>query len=262
MILLGINCSSQSSHTSNLYLGAGAYSKNFTDAFSGEGNVAALTSLDHFSTGLFAERRFMMKELSFYSIAAALPVSFGAIGINAKYYGYSLYNESQASIGYAKKLGRTNIGARFHYKLFRISGYGNRSGIMMELGSIFHATEKFHAGISLLNPLSLSNKNKQDESLPLALKSGFGYEASPNVLISLEFSKEAKRPINIAGMAQYRLAEKFLAKAGINTETNTIIFGGGWRFKDYQVQLLINHHPSLGFTPGILLLYQVEKAEQ
>jgi hypothetical protein len=94
------------------------------------------------------------------------------------------------------------------------------------------------------------------------LRSGFGYEVSSHTLLTIEVVKEQENDISVIGFMQYGFAGKFLAKAGVDTQTSTIYFGAGWKLKDYQVQVIANHHPYLGFTPGLVLSYQREKKEQ
>ena len=157
LFLLNINwCAAQIIHSpiKANYIQTGAYSNNFTDAFSFTNNQAALISQKETSAGIYSERRFSLQELSNYTAAIAIPTNAGGFGIQTNYFGFSDYNESQIGIAYAKKLGRfINIGVQFNYYSIHISEYGNANTTNFEIGFIIHPTEKITAGFHVYNPI-------------------------------------------------------------------------------------------------------------
>jgi hypothetical protein len=88
-----------------VYTGLGAYSNNHVDVFSFSNNQASLAQMKNASAGVYGERRFMLNELSLYQFAIAVPTNSGNFGVNAGYFGFSDYNESQMGLAYARKLG-------------------------------------------------------------------------------------------------------------------------------------------------------------
>jgi len=60
------------------YISMGAYSSNQNDPFAFTGNQAALAKTTSAGVGLWAERRFMLTEISVYSAAAAIPTRMGS----------------------------------------------------------------------------------------------------------------------------------------------------------------------------------------
>src|SRR5689334_19859833 len=78
------------------YIGAGAYSITHIDLFSFTANQASLARIQSLAAGVYAERRYMLNELSLYNLAFAMPTKSGNFGIKGSYYGFNLYNESQA----------------------------------------------------------------------------------------------------------------------------------------------------------------------
>ena len=237
------------------YTGAGAYSKNFIDVFSFTSNQAALAGLQQAGGGIYTEKRFLLKELSVYNLAIAVPTKLGGIGFAAKYFGYTDYNETSFGIGYGKNLGKVDIGVQFNYNMMRIAGYGNDGVINFELGTIWHVTDKFHTGIHVFNPVGGKFGKSGDEKLAAVYKAGFGYEVSEKVFLNAEVIKEEDKPVNIQAGLQYNFAKKFFVRTGISTEAVFYYLGAGLSWKNMRVDLNASYHPQLGITPGLLLIF-------
>ena len=123
---------------SSPYLGFGAYSNHHLDVFSFESNQATLAKLNHASAGIYGEKRFFLKELSFYDVAAVIPTRSGNFGLDARYYGFADYNETQLGLAYGRNLGsQIDVGVQFNYYGVRVAGYGNASTINFEEKNVF-----------------------------------------------------------------------------------------------------------------------------
>ena len=244
------------------YTGSGAYSKNFIDVFSFTSNQGALAGLQQVSAGIYAERKFLLKELSVYNLAVALPTTVGGIGFTAKYFGSTDYNESLLGIAYAKNLGKIDIGAQFNYNMIRIAGYGNDAVINFELGTIWHITDKFHTGIHVYNPVGGKFGKSGDEKLAAVYKGGFGYEASQKVFLSTEIIKEEDKPVNVRAGLQYNFAEAFFVRTGISTNAAFYYLGAGLSWKNVRLDVTASYHSQLGITPGLLLIFAAKPKDE
>src|SRR5664279_4410699 len=87
------------------YIGLGAYSITHVDAFSFTANQAALAQIKDPAIGVYGEKRFLLDAANMYSAVVVLPTPQGNFGIQADYFGYKNYNESQLGIAYARSLG-------------------------------------------------------------------------------------------------------------------------------------------------------------
>src|SRR5215467_1466054 len=124
------------------YIGLGTYSDDHLDVFSFHANQAALAKMKTVSVGIYGEKRFLLDELGLYNVALTLPTSSGNFGFDARYYGFSEYNESQLGLAYGRSLGhKVDLGVQFNYYSIRIAGYGNAAAINFEIGTIFHLTD-------------------------------------------------------------------------------------------------------------------------
>jgi hypothetical protein len=240
----------------------GAYSVNYSDAFSFSSNQASLAQADHVQAGVYAEKRFLLEELSFYNAAIAIPTSSGNFGFKTGYYGFTDYNETQLGLAYARKLGKmTDAGVQFNYYGIKLNGYGTASAFNFEAGAILHLSEKLNAGFHVFNPVGGKIGKNEDEKLASVYTAGIGYEASDKFFISTEIEKEENQPVNVHAGIQYNFLSTVTARAGMSTATSTIYFGLGLKLKSLRIDITSSYHPQLGITPGILFLFNGKKKE-
>ncbi len=245
------------------YTGLGAYSINHVDAFSFISNQASLAQLKNISAGVYGERRFLLSELNNYTAVVGLPTNSGNFGLKAGYSGFSDYNETQLGIAYGRKLGsKVDIGAQFNYHGIRISSYGNASAISFELGTVLHLTDKLHAGVHITNPVGGKFGKDQQEKLSSVYTVGLGYEASQKFFISIEIEKEEDQPVNVNAGFQYKFIPQLLARAGMSSATSSAWIGLGFTIKSLRLDVTTSFNPQLGITPGLLLLFNMNKGEK
>lgn len=257
LILLSLQASAQAVRyrVAAPYLGLGAYSKSFADVFSPSANVAALARIKTASGGVYAENRFLLEELNFYSAVVALPSELGNFAFLTDYMGFKNFNESQLGVSYARDLGTLiDIGIKFNYYSFRIPSFPSLSTVNFELGLMAHLTEELHAGFHLYNPVGGRLSKTHNEKLGYAYSFGVGYEASSAFLLSAEIMKQEDRPPHVNAGVQYAFADSFFARAGLST-LNDIPYGGaGWGWKNMRLDVSASFHPQLGMSPGIMFI--------
>ncbi len=256
---------SQTVHSpvSAAYLGLGAYSNNHVDVFSFHPNQAALAKINAASAGIYGEKRFLLKELSLYNVTVALPTHSGNFGLDARYYGFADYNETQLGLAYGRSVGnKIDVGVQFNYYSVRIAGYGNASTVNFEIGTIFHLTDKLNAGLHAYNPVGGKLGKVEEEKLASLYSAGIGYEASEKVFLSAEIEKQEDEPINVNAGLQYKFLRQLLARAGVSTATSSMYLGIGFGWKSLRMDATASYHPQLGVTPGLLLIFAFNKKEQ
>ncbi len=237
------------------YIGMGAYSLNHVDVFSMTANTASLAQVKSSGAGVFAERRFMLDATNMFTAVVALPTSQGNFAVQADYFGFKNYNESQLGLAYSRSLGsKVDVGIKFNYYNVRIPGYGNGSNVNFEIGTVLHLTEKVHAGFHAYNPVGGKFSKNEEEKLAAIYTFGLGYEPTENFLITTDFSKEEDQPANITAALQYNFKKQFFARLGVETETGNAFGGAGVSWKNLRLDANVSYHPHLGFSPGLLLI--------
>lgn len=237
------------------YIGLGAYSMNHADVFSFSSNQAALAQIKAPAFGVYGESRFLLAETNMYSAIIAMPTEKGNFGLQADYFGFKNFNESQLGIAYARSLGnKLDLGIKFNYYSLTIPGYQRCSAVNFEIGAITHLTEKLHAGIHFYNPVGGYLSKTNSEKLTSIYKFGIGYEASENFLVSAEVVKEEDLPVNVVAGVQYNFAKQFFARTGISTENGSPYAGAGISWDNLRLDVSVSYHPQLGISPGLMLI--------
>ena len=248
--------------TTATYAGLGAYSINHADVFSFISNQASLAQLKNAASGIYGERKFLLTELSHYTVVFGLPTRSGNFGFKGDYYGFSKYNETQLALAYGRKLSdKIDLGAQFNYNGIRAAGYGNAAAISVEIGAILHLTDKFHTGLHINNPVGGRFGKGLEEKLSSFYTFGMGYEASDKFFVSAEIIKEEDQPVNLNTGIQYKFLSQLLARIGISTAASTGWLGVGFSWRLLRLDLTAAYHPQLGITPGLLLLFNFKAKE-
>jgi hypothetical protein len=248
---------------STAYIGLGTYSNTHIDVFSFHANQAALAKMKSLSAAIYGEKRFLLNELGTYNAALTLPTSSGIFGFDARYYGFSGYNESQVGLAYGRSLGsKIDVGVQFNYYNVRIGGYGNASAINFEIGTIFHLTDNLNAGLHAYNPVAGSLGKNGEEKLASVYSVGAGYEASGKFFMSIAIEKEENKPVNVSAGLQYKFLPQLLTRFGVSTGPSSLHFGVGFGFKSMRIDVTTSCHPQLGITPGLLLIFNIRSLKE
>lgn len=260
---LSISCAcSQSARTPAgvIYPSVTTYSSQFKDALSFRGNSASLGGIRQFSAGVFSERRFLLKELSSYSFAAALPTSSGNFGIKGDYFGGDLYKEATLGLGYGRRLSdRLDIGVAFDYSSIAATGYGSALAVTFDAGVLLRLTEAVQTGVHVYSPVGMRLGKRGDEKLPGIYSVGIGYDASPQLFIGAEVVKTEDEPVSVNAGLHYVFADKLIARGGISSASSVCYLGFGVQLKNIRLDAAASFHPYLGITPGLLVIYSAQK---
>lgn len=245
------------------YPGLGAYSKNAADAFSFTVNPAALANLKQGGAGVYSERRFLLNAFNQYTAVAGLQTNSGAFGLQADYFGFANYTETQLGLGYARSLGsKIDVGAKFNYYSLRIPAYTSASAIHFEAGAVMHVSEKLHAGFSVFNPVGGELNKATNEKIASVFRGGLGYEVSDRFFISAEIIKEENKNTGVNAVFQYEPVKQLLIRAGINTVNSQPFAGVGVRFGSFRVDVATAYHPQLGISPAVMILFDGKRTEK
>jgi hypothetical protein len=245
------------------YLGLSAYSAANADVFGMNNNPAVLGRLQTAGAGIYAERRFMLQELNQVSMVLALPVKLGGFGLQAGRFGFSGFNETQAGLGYGLQLSdKAAVGGKINYYTQQIAGYGNASTVNFEAGVTLKLTEKLTSGIQAYNPVGGKFGVDKNEKLASVYRLGLGYDVSDKVFLAAELIKEENLPLNVVSALHYQFEKKFFAKIGVSTAASNVFAAAGLTLGNhFRLDVFASHHQQLGFSPGLMLLFNFNKKE-
>ena len=250
-----IHAQSVRSQISAFYTESDPYSVITSEVFSTAANQATLAGVRQFSAGVYGEKRFLLQDLGYYKAAFAMPSKAGNFGLNMDYTGSSTLHTSRFGLGYGRKLGeKTDVGIQFNYHTVSAAGYGRVSAITVEGGMIFQLNSRLRTGFHFFNP---QGAGASKEERPAAVyTAGLGYDASENLSLNTIIQKTEDMPVDALAVIQYRFDNILWARIGLSAGTSVFLVGTGIVINELRIDVSASIHPSLGITPGLLLIYQ------
>lgn len=256
-LVFTMDCTAQQIRSPALasYPAMGAYSRNFTDVFSFIHNQAALSKIKKPQAGIYAENRFMLKELKLVTAVAAMPFQKGGVGLSVNYSGYANYNEAQIGFAYGRALGdKANLGIQFNYNAHHTEGYDNLTAVCFEIAAVFHLSEKMHTGIHAYNPVGGRFNQLSGEKLAASYTLGLGYEASEKLLINAELIKEEIQPVSVHAALHYAFEKMFYIRCGTASGYDRSFAAIGLSRNDFRLDMSLSWHRLLGITPSLRII--------
>jgi hypothetical protein len=240
-------------------LAMGNASVAFQDINSIFSNQAGLVNLTNPSFILFSEQRFALQEIRSIAAGAVYPTKSGVFGLSINYYGFEEYNEQKIGLAYSRKLAeKLSFGAQVNYLNYRIPEYGNKGFLSFEVGLQIQILKELTIAAHLVNPIG--QEIVENENLPTVFKIGGAYQPSKKVIISLEVEKDIDFKTRIKGGIEYQLIDAFALRVGFADNPNSFNFGVGYKLKEkLNIDIGVNYHQVLGFSPGLGLVYQINK---
>lgn len=243
------------------YLAITSYSACQADALAFTANQATLARMKKTSIGVFAERRFLLAAVAGYTIAAALPTRLGNIGVRVNYSGFKNFNEQELGLAYARSLGKKlDVGMQFNYYSYRVPAYGHAGFINAELGLLLQLSGRVQVGMHVYNPVAGKATAGGKEKLASVYSAGIGYDVSEQFFAGATVSKETMKPVTVRAGIQYSLRQVFFFRAGVETATSSPFAGAGVAWHGIRVDISVSHHPQLGYSPSLLLIYSPQYA--
>ncbi len=258
-ILLTLLLSAQQSLTSlpaGDWASAHADSK-FGNALSGSVNPAALAWAERVMTGVYNERRFLLKALSLSVAGIVIPVKSGGVGLAVHYFGGPDFNISAIGLGYGKRLGRRfGLGAQVSYHTTHLAGYGSFHTFTFKLGTVFRVTDRVQLSVYCYNPLRGSFGLPADENYAAVYSSSLSVGLSDKVMLSGSLNTGSNEPPVAGCSLRYFPGPHFFCRAGMSTSGTSYYGGIGLGWKNVRLEVSSSWHGRLGLTPGLSIEYR------
>lgn len=207
------------------------------------------------SFSLFAEQRYLQKELGYYAAGFTLPVKNGAFGLAVNYTGFDLYNEKKIGLAYARLFSqKVSGGIQIDYLSTAVSEYGTSTAFTVEAGLMVKVSAKLSTAAHVYNPVAIKS-GFADEKIPTLFKLGLSYEAGKKILLLTEVEKDIDHAARFKAGAEYQIADVLHLRGGVATNPSQYSLGAGIRVKDLKIDFAASYHEVLGVTPAISLNY-------
>jgi len=241
----------------------GAYSGVRGDFWSLFNNPAGISGMSHGEVGVYVERRFMLKELTYGSAGFAMPFKdIHAAGIEVGTFGFDSYRETRIGLNYAATImDVVSLGAKVNYAILSIEGFGSTSAVYVDVGVNTQVSKTVSLGFSALNVnrAKLVTSGEVEDRIPTVLTAGVAYKPSDKVLLLVDVQKDIAHPVTFMGGVEYEFIDGFMARVGGSAKPRMISGGLGMNLKGIKFDFAATYHQQLGFTPHIGLSYNFGK---
>ena len=215
-------------------------------------------ALSDWSAGISYNDRFMMKELSQKSARITMPVLGGVFTPEFNYYGFSLFNTSRASLGYAKQLSQ-NIcaGINLNYHNVHIDDSPTNANTMTgDFGLICRPAKSLLLGTHIRN-ISNSQYSGGDTILPAQIQVGAAYIFYGGHTICVDVDKNSL----VSGITAHigviaRIMDNAKILAGVSTQPFTVGAGAEFGFKGFLMQFAARRNQYLGWIPSVSVCWR------
>lgn len=215
-----------------------------------ESNPAILAKHKYTQSGIFAENKFLIKELAVINAWFIYPAKQMSFGISCNRFGNDLYNRYNVKLGFAKHLSdNIHVGIACNYSNTQISSCFFSAHLSGDVSTIVDVSSmSFFAGIN--NLFSSDFKKEHSNEKPFELHMGCEYRASDNFSLNVLCFKTEDCPINYIAGFQYQYTKLFFIKFGTISETNSFFGGLAFSWRNYRLDFSATFHPVLGMSPG------------
>jgi hypothetical protein len=236
-------------------LALGSCSVTLSDPYSVLNNQAGMAFQKEISFSLYAEQRYLQKELGYYAAGFTLPTKSGSFGLEINYNGFDLYNDKKIGLSYARLFSeKVSGGIQIDYLSSTISEYGTASAFTVEAGLLVKLSKQLTTAAHIYNPVAIKS-GFADERIPTVFQLGLSYEAGKKILLLTEAEKDIDFPARFKAGIEYKIADALHLRGGVATNPSQYSFGAGINIKDLKIDFAASYHQVLGVTPALSLNY-------
>lgn len=255
-VVFSIPVSAQSAKDFHAF-GWNAYGQIRGDAFGLFRNEASIANTQHFTAGILAEEKFMLRETTSFAFTTSFPLPSGAVGITGKSFGFENFRKIQTALVYGRQLTDwLDAGAEFDYLHTQVPGYGSAHAVTFGIGTVIHWNKQWHTGFQVFNPSNVKFSGLGDDAVSSLYRMGIGYQPSDIFLLSAEVTKSSRFPIEGTAVFHYRIIQNLSFTGGAGTGDNNLFLGFNIYLKQIQILLAASHHSRLGLTPATGFIYE------
>lgn len=221
-------------------------------------NPAGLAQLSQFTAAaFFVPEQFGLSELQTQSIAAALPTALGHFGATVEQFGFSLYKETNVSIGYARKIDWGVLaGVTMNWQHLSVERYGSSQFVTFDLGLLVEADPTLRFGFAFKN-VTATKLGSAGEQLPQILLLGTRYTPLVDLQLTAEIEKDIRFPALIKAGIEQRFIDVVALRLGVSNNPDRFSFGLAARYASIEFGYAGYTHAQLGLTHQIEINFEL-----
>lgn len=237
--------------------GMGNASAAVKDLWSINANPAGITGQAKPTAGINYTRYFFGDDLSEQNLAFVLPFGTNYAGISINRYGISEFNEIKAGLALAKKFGDDfSLALKANIHQLKISNYGNTTIFSVDVGANYTFSKQIAFGLYINNPsIQKYNATNIAASIPTEVHFGASYEPSNKVIIAATVTKALDEKFDVSLGVDYKFLDALSLRGGLSAKSFKQYFGIGLNYNHFLLDIAVQSHPKIGYTPQIGLSY-------
>lgn len=225
-----------------------------SDPWSILNNQAGMASMRFLACGVYAENRYLLKELGYQAGFILLPARPGILGLSFSRFGFQAFNENRMGLAFARSFGhRFSIGIQMKYAIILPAELvGRNNYVSFEAGMNYHITPDLVLGMHLSDPLVLFVKDKTGVDFQMTrIRMGLSYFISGRVTLVVEGNKNLDDPMSIRAGMEYSLSRSVCFRSGLMTNPVQVTFGTGYVLGRIVIDFSAAIHQQLGWYPQL-----------
>ncbi len=219
-------------------------------------NQAGMARCTTLMCGMYAENRFLLKELGYQAGFVLLPARPGVAGFSFVRFGFGAYNENRAGLSYARSFGQHfHAGVQLAYSYLFCNEKSYRySQVSFEAGVITQITGDLFLGVHVVDPVTwMAGKHGGIHTEYALLQMGLSYLLSDKIILSVQAEKDPVADIQFMAGFEYQISPALSFRSGIRTHPVQVAFGTGTRWHKLFIDLSATMHQQLGWFPQVSL---------
>lgn len=233
----------------------GSASSSLIDEWSYFNNPGAVGFNNNPSLGINYSNQFSISELQQKDASFILPFKVGVFSSGLSYSGFNAYSSIKTGFGYAIKLKEDfSIGVQFNYHQKRYLQLSNLKENLLttEVGLLYKVLPNWNIGVSLNDFLGFFMNGENRSSI---IRLGSDLALSDKVHLLLEGYQSVNYSFQVRAGLEYEPIKNMFFRTGVKTNPTEMIFGFGYRFSKFNLNIASAYHTTLGWSPSISLNY-------
>ena len=209
-------------------------------------NPAGLATLEQIQAVFGYQTIFDFTPFNTVAAAISAPTEIGTLSFGAHRFGDELFSSQMVGLAFAHKLGIMSLAVKTNALQYEIDGFGKRSVLIAEIGSIADLTPELSFGMHIYNFTQAVIAVESQEKIPTIIRISADYHPTKELSLFIEGEKDVDLDPDLKLGLAYRLIEELILRTGFSSINNRHSFGAGFKLKRFVIDYGLRANQSAG----------------